>query len=95
MPGGQERTFFLHVTSMEYYLVVGYDVASSNDRRHILGMYPDLESARTRQKNVCGEEWIHSKMNSKTITTSNGSFVTIVTRIQAGDMNQAFLEGLY
>ena len=80
---------------MEYYLVVGYDVASLSNTRLLLGMYPSLESARIRQKIACGEEWTYSKMNNRTITTPGGSFVTIVTRIQAGDMNQVFLEGLY
>jgi hypothetical protein len=79
---------------MECYLVVGYGAGDSNVRRHVLGMYLDLESARIRQKTVCGEEWTYSKINDRAITTVNGSFVTVVTKLQTGDMNQAFLEEL-
>ena len=91
----KERTFFIGVSLMEYYLVVGYDVSSLNNTRLLLGMYLNLESARVRQKTVCGEEWTYSKMNNRTITTPGGSFVTIVTKVRSGDMNRTFLGGLY
>jgi len=80
---------------MEYYIVIGYSAASLNNNRRVLGMYSDLESARNRQKEICGVDWHYSRINNKTITTNNGDYTTIVTKFSVGDMDQWFLGKLY
>ena len=80
---------------MEYYVVIGYSAVSLDNNRYVLGMYSDLESARNRQKEVCGIDWHYSRINNKTITTNRGDYTTIVTKFSVGDMNNVFLGDLY
>ena len=70
------------------YIVYGYkNNSSSYITNYVLGMYPTIEEAIERQKEICGENYKENVLFKNSIRNCKGTFTTFLNVLYVGDMD--------